>query len=362
MPCLARRTSPTARRDSTAVRPRFARELDAIAATSLLQVPSPSQRARFSDGFGQRSLLTVDTEEEFDWDAPFKATGYALDHIVRLRGFQEFCEGIGVIPVYLVDWPVATSKMAQEVLGDAARNGRAEIGVQLHPWVNPPHHEEVNYINSFAGNLPAELEREKFARLHDAIAEGFGVAPHIYRAGRYGLGPHTAQLLKDRGIAIDSSVRARFDYRPAHGRDYSRHPVTPYWTDGDRDLLELPLTTVYWGMLRKQGKALFPLAQKLPKLGGILAQLGLLERISLTPEGVSTEEALRGIDIAVDDGLPVLVLSFHSPSLMPGKTPYVRSDADVDALYDWLRAIYGYLDRRGVRPTSVAEIMRSVIV
>lgn len=269
---------------------------------------------------------------------------------------------MGVVPVYLVDWPIATSPEARALLAPAARAGRAEIGIQLHPWVNPPHEEDVNAYNSFAGNLPAELEREKFSRLHDAIVEGFGVDPQIYRAGRYGLGPHTAQLLKDRGVAIDSSVRANFDYSAGHGRDYSGHPLVPYWTDPERDLLELPLTTVYWGMLRRQGKMLFPLIEKLPRLGGVLSRLGLLERIALTPEGVTKEEALRGIDIALDDGLPLLVLSFHSPSLAPGHTPYVRSEDDLETLYDWLRGVYAYLGQRGVRPTSVAEIMRSVIV
>ena len=42
-------------------------------------------------------------------------------------------------------------------------------------------------------------------------------------------------------------------------------------------------------------------------LRGALAHLGLLDRIPLTPEGVSIEEAVRGIDIAIDIGLPVLV-------------------------------------------------------
>ena len=78
-----------------------------------------------------------------------------------MSGFQQFCEGIGVSPVYLVDWPVAQDARAQEIIGDAIRRGQAEIGVQLHPWVNPPHHEEVNRRNSFAGNLPPELEAEK---------------------------------------------------------------------------------------------------------------------------------------------------------------------------------------------------------
>ena len=263
-------------------------------------------------------------------------------------------------PVYLIDWPIANDPLARDIIGDVVRAGKAEVGVQLHPWVNPPLHEEINAYNSFAGNLQHELEASKFRRLRDAIEVGFGAAPRIYRAGRYGLGPQTAKLLSENGIAIDSSVRARYDYSDGHGPDYSRHPITPYWTDPERKLLELPLTTVFWGLLRKQGQQLFPSAAKSPLIGGALAKLGLLERIGLTPEGVSEEEALRAIDIAVDDRLPVLVLSFHSPSLAPGHTPYVRTEEDLDALYDWLRSVYGYLAARGVRPTTIEEIMGAV--
>tara|TARA_Y100000815_G_scaffold20986_1_gene17890 strand:+ start:687 stop:1526 length:840 start_codon:yes stop_codon:yes gene_type:complete len=278
-----------------------------------------------------------------------------------LSGFQQFCEGIGVSPVYLVDWPVAQDARAQEIVGDAIRRGQAEIGVQLHPWVNPPHHEEVNRRNSFAGNLPPELEAEKFHRLRDLVEENFGAVPLIYRAGRYGLGPHTAGLLGEGGIAIDSSVRARFDYTDEGGPDYSRHPVAPYWADAGKTLLELPLTTSFWGMLRQQGQQLYPLAHRYPLLGSILAKTGMLERIGLTPEDITLEEALRAVDIAVDDGLPLLVLSFHSPSLAPGHTPYVHDEDDLDRLYDWLRGVYSYLRARDVRPTTVEEIIASAV-
>jgi hypothetical protein len=155
-------------------------------------------------------------------------------------------------------------------------------------------------------------------------------------------------------------VRAHFDYRAGHGPDYSRHPLAPYWVDDEREVLELPLTTVYWGILRRQGRWVHPLLGRVPRMTGVFSRLGLLERIALTPEGVTAEEALRGIDMAIDDQLPLLVLSFHSPSLAPGHTPYVRNECDLDRLYDWLRRIYLYLDMRGIAPTSVAEIMRSV--
>jgi len=327
---------------------------------SILDPPPRSACARFEPSFGQRFLLTVDTEEEFDWGKPLTREGHGLDHVFRLARFQEFCEDEGVVPVYLVDWPIAQSKRAAEILRAPLAAGKAEIGVQLHPWVNPPFEEDVTPRNSFAGNLSLELERTKFGNLREAIERNFEAAPAIYRAGRYGVGPGSAQMLADGGIAIDTSVRANFDYRPGGGPDFRRHPLSPYWLDQERTVLELPLTTVFWGMLRRQGRWLYPALRRVPHLPGTLAKLGLIERISLTPEGVDAEEAIRGIDIALDDGLPLLVLSFHSPSLQAGHTPYIRSEDDLDALYDWFRRVFAYLDQREVRPTTVAGIMQAV--
>ena len=139
--------------------------------------PSPDEFVAFAPGFGQRFTLTIDTEEEFDWSKPLDRTSHRLDHIPRLAKFQQFCEGMGVVPIYLIDFPVASDPRCAEVLGDAVKAGRAEIGVQLHPWVNPPHEEHVNVHNSFAGNLPRDLERamsfrqwnERSCRLGNAL-------------------------------------------------------------------------------------------------------------------------------------------------------------------------------------------------
>lgn len=327
---------------------------------NILDVPDKASIARFREGFGQRFIVTVDTEEEFDWNAPLNREDHTIVTVPALRKFQQFCEGFGVIPSYLVDFPIASSSFAREAIGPAVLAGRAEIGVQLHPWVSPPFEEEVSEFNSFAGNLPYELEREKFRRLRDRIEQTFETAPLIYRAGRYGLGPNTAAILAECGIAVDTSVRARFDYSSTGGPNYREHPLEPYWVGPGRRLLELPLTTVYWGPLRQVGNVVYPHLWRAPAMRGVLARAGLLERIPLTPEGVTSAEALRGVDIAIDDGLPILVFSFHSPSLAPGHTPYVRNDEDLDALYDWWRALFTHLSARGVRPTSVSEIMASV--
>ena len=325
--------------------------------TRITDLPEPLQPVRFSPGFGQRFILTVDTEEEFDWTRPIAREGHTVRTIARLAKFQEFCEGQGVCPIYLVDYPIATSAAAGDILRDAIAAGRAEIGVQLHPWVNPPFEEEVVEHNTYAGNLPPALEREKFMRLRAAIKANFNADPLIYRAGRYGVGPNSAEILADGGIAIDTSVRARFDYSSSGGPNFRDFPVVPYWLDRARRLMELPLTTVYWGLLRQLGPWLYPRMWRAPSLRGALARIGLLERIPLTPEGVTLEEAVRGIDIAVGEKLPMLVFSFHSPSLAPGFTPYVRNEDDLDALYAWWRGVFAYLRQRGVRPSCVREIM-----
>jgi hypothetical protein len=326
----------------------------------ITDLPTKADAVRFKPGFGQRYIVTVDTEEEFDWTKPIARDGHTLHSVARLARFQEFCEAKGVCPIYLVDYPIITSPTAVEILRNAVAAGKAEVGVQLHPWVSPPFDEEVSQFNSFAGNLPTELERVKFRNLRDAIENAIGKAPLMYRAGRYGVGPNTADILSDGGIAVDTSVRATFDYSTGGGPNFRDFPITPYWIDRTKGLMELPLTTVYWGLLRQFGTALYARMWRVPRLRGALARIGMLERIPLTPEGVTIEEALRGIDIAIDMQLPVLVFSFHSPSLAPGFTPYVRNEDDLDALYDWFRQAFAYLERRGVRPTKVSELIDAV--
>ena len=62
-------------------------------------------------------------------------------------------------------------------------------------------------------------------------------------------------------------------------------------------------------------------------LPGAFARLGLFERIRLTPEGGSFVEMKRLTDTLLASGNRIFVLSYHSPTLAPGNTPYVRDEA-----------------------------------
>lgn len=319
--------------------------------------PAPQALVRWPEAFGTRFTLFVDTEEEFDWTAPFRRDGHGTAAIAALpQAHRRFAErGIGV--VYLVDYPVAADPAAAAVLREVLADGRSEVGAQLHPWVTPPFEEQLSVPNSFSGNLPEQIEGAKLDRLGRAIKDAVGYAPRIYRAGRYGLGPHSLKLLHARGYRIDTSMRSAFTYAGEGGPDYRAIGNRAFRTGPDNALLELPFTTVFTGRARAAGTRLHTQLQRLPKAAGVASRLGLLNRVALTPEGVPLGEALEAIRTAVDDGVRLLNFSFHSPSLVPGHTPYVRDAGDLLRFWTWWEGVFDLLDRLGVRPVSLDEIL-----
>ncbi|MDO9369760.1 MAG: polysaccharide deacetylase family protein [Sphingopyxis sp.] len=318
--------------------------------------PAASDLVELDAGESPRFWVTIDTEEDFDWEAPFARTGYRLASVPALAECQTYFEHAGVRPIYLVDWPIVADDRAVDILGPAQSAGRCEIGAQLHPWVTPPHDEDVNERNSFTGNLPVTMQRAKMTALRDAIRDRFGVAPTAYRAGRYGLGRDSAAMLADLGFRCDTSVRSGFDYRAGHGPDYRDAPLHPWWVRTEKGpVLEMPVTTVFGGLFGRAGRWLYHRTSS--NSHAALARLGLAERIALTPEGIPAERACKAIDIAIGMRLPVLNFSFHSPSLQPGNTPYVRSQSDLDLFYRWWDVVLEHLARRGVESTTTAEIL-----
>jgi hypothetical protein len=182
----------------------------------------------------------VDTEEEFDWGAPFDRASRNVTIGDAMRRGQAYFRAAGVRPLYVTDYPVIDDPRVGAMLGEWQAAGDADVGAHCHPWVNPPHEEEVSTFHSFAGNLPEALEREKITRLRDRIAQVTGRAPVSFRAGRYGVGPHTGRILADLGFRLDTSVRARFDYSAQGGPDFSGLPVKPWRAGPGRALIELP--------------------------------------------------------------------------------------------------------------------------
>jgi glycosyltransferase involved in cell wall biosynthesis len=322
------RPAPAAPRDPTGMR---ATRLHAMAPMDALARPL--------------LCVVVDTEEQFDWQGPFSRHNVAVSAIGSLHLAQSLFERYAIRPAYLLDHPIAASDLARDLIGGWRAAGRCEIGAQLHPWVNPPHVEEVTVANSFAGNLPPGLERQKLEALTAEIAAGFGVRPRIYKAGRYGLGPSTATTLERLGYAVDTSALPYTDLRFKRGPDLRCFTERPFLFGEDRPLLQLPVTRGFIGRAAGLAPRLFPLVEEETRLAsharGALARAGLIDRVTLTPEGIGLAQMKALTRALLARGQRVFVMSFHSPSLEPGHTPYV-ADAPMRAAF--LARIEAYLD------------------
>jgi hypothetical protein len=97
--------------------------------------------------------------------------------------------------------------------------------------------------------------------------------------------------------------------------------------------------------------------RKRVKFIAALARSGMLARIALTPEDMPIDDVKFAIRAMLDDGLQFLSFSFHSPSLAPGHTPYVRNSAQLSDFYRWWDKILSFLQDNQVTPVSADELL-----
>ena len=301
-------------------------------------------------------LVSIDTEED-NWHR--SRHDVTLENIGELRQLAAFFKRLGVRPTYFTTYQVAADSRAADVLKEACATGGGEIAAHLHPWNTPPLTETFVPRNSMLANLPADLQLAKLRRLTGALQETFQVTPRAFRAGRYGLGLDTVPALLFCGYRVDSSVMpfvsweevdsgpnfveaAPAAYRLAPADDV----IHPVW---EGDLIEIPLSCGFsrrpfnlWARMRGvlAMRALRPL-----HLVGLASRMGLFQRIVLSPELASVAEMLTLSRRLLEQGIRHLQLSWHSPSLKPGLSPFTATAADVARLYASVQAYLEGLSR-----------------
>jgi hypothetical protein len=319
-------------------------------------------------------IITVDTEEEFDWNAPPHTANRSVAHAGELSRLQNLFEEYGARPTYVVDHPIATTESSVNVLKGFLDRGMCEIGAHLHPWVNPPIEEEVCPKNTYLCNLPPALREEKLGVLTDAIRSAFGDSPTTFKAGRYGFHFDMAASLVALGYTVDTSVIAYMDSSDGLGPSFARVGNQPFWIpesatangNGAGRLLEVPCTV---GFTRRPFATLAGIHRRLATgLGrrlravGILWRLGILRKIVFSPEGYAARDLKRLARTMARDRDVVLNLTLHSPSVQPGNTPYVRTSADLDVFFANLRSVLEFCVRSlGARCLTLREYHQHLI-
>lgn len=282
------------------------------------------------------ALVVIDTEEDFDWDGPYRRAGFGLDSVWHQDKAQAIFNQHGIKPTYLIDHPILEDDNAAKVFRDFYKAGQCDLGIQMHPWANPPYREWLSRENSFPCNLDIALFEDKLNTLCAAFERQFGFAPTIYKAGRYGISAQHLDILRERGFKVDTSVMPWSTYKAAGGPDFFGAPDTCFWYGTKRDLLCLPVSRGLNGVLaRTPAKHLFRLTEtpfgRATKSAGILAHCGLLERVDLSPEGGHSPAAQQAfVKQRMAQGQNVFVFHYHSSSLGAGNTPYVRDSGQLE--------------------------------
>lgn len=314
-----------------------------------------ARRISLPSSAAPRLFVVVDTEEEFDWTASARRANTQVTAMRQVDRAQRIFDRFGIRPVYVVDYPVASQPDGYLPLLDILRSGRCEIGAHPHPWVNPPDLEELSGRNTFMCNLPESLQRAKLERLCERIGDVFGASPTTYKAGRYGIAESTIPLLEDFGFEADVSVCPQFDFSADHGPSFAEFDSRPFFLS-DR-LLEIPCTVDYTGWAGTLRPTLHRLARRdaLTAFRGVgaLAKVGAVNRVMLSPEGNSFGEMRALTEDLYERGLRTFMFTFHSPSLEPGHTPYVRTRADLDRFLQDIERFCEYFmgERRGIAST-----------
>jgi len=306
-------------------------------------------------------VVSIDTEEEGLWSNVYRPVGNSCRNVTWLPRLHQLFTRLGVKPTYLIDYPVATDRAARSILNDLSAASAAEIGAHLHPWCTPPLERGARGRVTYAHQLPAAVQQAKLETLCAAIASGFGVRPTSYRAGRWGFDASTVPVLERLGFTVDTSVRPLWWDRATGAPSFRRAPVGPYRLDrgdasraGDSSVVEVPVSSAFVGPL----PALMTRAAAfVPAAPGMLYALELVGLRSLLPEQQTLAEMCTLVDALVARGVPVLNVMFHSPSAMPGATPFVRDRAQLER---FVARVEGLLEHARTRhdalPLGLSEV------
>ena len=275
--------------------------------------------------------VVVDTEAEFDWAQEFSRSATSVSAMSRQFLAQSIFDRHGVRPIYVIDYAVASQPEGYEPLLAIFKRHGCVIGAHLHPWINPPFEEEVSERNSFAGNLSPELEERKLRKLISQIEKNFSIKPMFFKAGRYGLGPSTMEILRRTGFVVDFSIMPMADMRAQTGLDFRSADSHPYEVVSSR-ILSIPMTRGQVGLIapmpQQLHSAVHSSALRRLRVPGILACLRLANTVTLTPEGMTIPEQIQLIKARMSGGQRTFVLHYHS-STLGMHTPYVSNEAQL---------------------------------
>jgi hypothetical protein len=310
--------------------------------------------------------MTIDTEEEWDWDTGWPTRDLSLKNIRRLPKLQELCSRHNVATTYYANQAVFDDPEARRILLDVACQEHVEIGMHIHPWNTTPFDRDhpVNVRDTFVHNLSAEVVIPKLESVYQRFVDS-GLRPTSFRGGRYSCGHLVQEYLRNKGFLADASIVPYTTWKDEGAPDHRNRDIYPVRfpprRDGDRPFWEIPLTLGFtWRPFRFWQRA-FDLVENtsLSKLHliGIAERIGLVRRVWLNFEQPLGRKMLPFLWKLRRMGLPCISLTVHSSSLMAGKNSLIRTLDDENRLFAYMDQVFGTLAGwPEFQPATVTEV------
>lgn len=303
-------------------------------------------------------VITIDVEPDcslnWKYSSPLTFTGVSEGIANRL---QPLFIKYNIAPTYLINNVVLEHETSCDILNKL--DGKYELGTHLHPEFIEPQKSEWDYSGKKAEAnccfYPSEIEYAKIKSITNLFINRFGYPPVSFRAGRFSAGPTTIQSLADLGYKVDTSVTPNVNWNDKTREkpvDYTHAIEQPYFVKpgtileaghGDR-ILEVPVTISNRkaSLVKELRRTYFGMRHRIETYRPVWLRpvfSNFAQFISLTEEYARKYSQNKNI---------VYNMMFHNVEVMPGLSPYARTESDVAAYLQLLEKFFIYCNQNKI--------------
>lgn len=316
--------------------------------------------------------ITIDTEEEWDWDAGWPVTKHSLNNIAQMPRFHTLCQAHGAKTTWFTNWSVMNQEETRSSLLEITRHEDAELGMHIHPWLTPPcvNDDTFHPRESYLHNSPSELIQRKLEVVWQLFAE-YGCQPKSFRGGRYSSGAEIQRFLQDprHGFLVDASVVPFTTWQDDGAPDYRHRTHLPNrvapTAQGSEALWEIPVTLGYTNQHIEFWAAIFNRIEhsflRHLKLCGAINSSGIARRVWLNFECTAPADMIALLVLLEKLEVPCVTLTLHSSSLMKGGNPYSTTQQSVDEIFSCVEQVLAWLaNNKNFTPVTMVELAQQL--
>lgn len=305
----------------------------------------------FIKKYKMKFVITVDTEADNQWVIPSKLS---LNNLKYIERFHYLCKHYGFPVTYLLTHEVASSYRAKKLFAPWLQKAECEVGAHLHPWSYSINEDSLVHAHPLPSDYSYEKLKEMICSLTDLIESNFNIKPVSYRAGRYGICLNQIQLLKELGYKIDSSITPNIVWNVGgkNGKiDYSNYNNYSYEininninTEGNSGIYEIPITTFKLQNVKNKIKKLVGKNEKyiLFRMDPSISVKYLINYFKKVYSQKTTD---------------YIMLFLHSSELMPGGSPYFKSQDNIESMYCMYEKLFKYIKRYDIEGVILKNVL-----